>query len=242
MRTSQLILKAFRLGGIAWCLAGCAAHRFESVEPAEDTLADQGPRRGTAPAVDSTPVATHQRVSPGDTLYRISKKTGVAISDLRRANQLKEGAVLSVGQVLIIPRDKLVPPAEVRKLQWPLRGVLYARFGKKGDEPHDGIDLAAPAGTSVKTALAGTVLYAGDQRGYGLIVIVDHGSGWITLYAHAHDLRVKADQKVREGQVIATVGESGDASGPHLHFEFRVNGVPVDPLRYLNGFDAPSTR
>lgn len=118
-------------------------------------------------------------------------------------------------------------------LQWPLRGVLYARFGKKGKEPHDGIDLAAPAGLPVKTAAPGTVLFAGEQKGYGLIVIVEHTGGLITLYAHNRDLRVKTGQKVREGQVVATVGDSGRTSGPHLHFEVRKDGVPVDPLDYL---------
>jgi murein DD-endopeptidase MepM/ murein hydrolase activator NlpD len=118
-------------------------------------------------------------------------------------------------------------------LDWPLRGVLYARFGKKGREPHDGIDLAAPAGTPVKTGQEGEVLYAGEQRGYGLIVIIRHSESLITLYAHNRDLRVKTGQKVRRGQVIATVGESGKTSGPQLHFEVRVDGKPVDPLDYL---------
>lgn len=118
-------------------------------------------------------------------------------------------------------------------LQWPLRGVLYARFGKKGKEPHDGVDLAAPAGQSVKVAAPGTVLFAGEQKGYGLIVIVEHDGGLITLYAHNRDLRVKTGQKVRDGQVVATVGDSGRTSGPHLHFEVRKDGVPVDPLDYL---------
>ena len=118
-------------------------------------------------------------------------------------------------------------------LDWPLRGVLYARFGKKGREPHDGIDLAVPVGTPVKTAQEGEVLYAGEQRGYGLIVIVQHSDRLITLYAHNRDLRVKTGQKVRREQVIATVGESGKTSGPQLHFEVRVDGKPVDPLDYL---------
>ncbi|WP_395843429.1 peptidoglycan DD-metalloendopeptidase family protein [Archangium violaceum] len=118
-------------------------------------------------------------------------------------------------------------------LDWPLRGVLYARFGKKGREPHDGIDLAVPVGTPVKTAQEGEVLYAGEQRGYGLIVIVRHSDRLITLYAHNRDLRVRTGQKVRRGQVVATVGESGKTSGPQLHFEVRVDGKPVDPLDYL---------
>jgi murein DD-endopeptidase MepM/ murein hydrolase activator NlpD len=124
-------------------------------------------------------------------------------------------------------------PATKGMLDWPLRGVLYGRFGKKGREPHDGIDLAAPAGTPVKTGQEGTVLYAGEQKGYGLIVIVQHPNGLITLYAHNRDLRVKTGQTVRRSQVIATVGESGRTSGPHLHFEVRVDGKPVDPVDYL---------
>ncbi len=118
-------------------------------------------------------------------------------------------------------------------LDWPLRGVLYARFGKKGREPHDGIDLAAPVGTLVKTAQEGEVLYAGEQRGYGLIVIVQHSEHLITLYAHNRELRVRTGDKVRRGQGVATVGESGKTSGPQLHFEVRVDGKPVDPLDYL---------
>ena len=119
------------------------------------------------------------------------------------------------------------------QLQWPLRGVLYARFGRKGKSPHDGIDLAAPAGTPVRTAGEGAVLFAGPQQGYGLLVIVEHAHGLVTVYAHNRDLRVKTGQTVREGQVIATVGESGKTSGPHLHFEVRQDGAPVDPLDFL---------
>jgi len=129
------------------------------------------------------------------------------------------------------------PVASVRRgsgqLQWPLRGVLYARFGRKGKSPHDGIDLAAPAGTPVRTAGEGSVLFAGPQQGYGLLVIIEHAHGLVTVYAHNRDLRVRTGQQIREGQVIATVGESGKTSGPHLHFEVRQDGAPVDPLEVL---------
>lgn len=119
------------------------------------------------------------------------------------------------------------------ELSWPLRGVLYGRFGNRGGDRHDGIDLAAPLGTPVRTAREGRVLYAGEQKGYGLIAIVEHGGGLVTLYAHNRDLRVKTGQKVRPEQVVSTVGESGRTSGPHLHFEVRKDGVPVDPLEFL---------
>jgi murein DD-endopeptidase MepM/ murein hydrolase activator NlpD len=123
-------------------------------------------------------------------------------------------------------------------LAWPLRGVLYARFGRKGHEPHDGIDLAAPAGTPVRAAGDGKVLFAGEQRAYGRIVIVRHSNGLITLYAHNRELRVRTDQTVRVGQVIASVGDSGRTSGPHLHFEVRKGTVSVDPLEYLGPIPA----
>lgn len=147
-------------------------------------------------------------------------------------------ASLTAGRASVAPRGSLASaPSGV--LQWPLRGVLYARFGKKGREPHDGIDLAAPTGTPVRTAGEGMVLFAGPQSGYGLIVVVGHEKGLVTVYAHSRDLRVRTGQTVRLGQVIATVGESGKTSGPHLHFEVRVEGEPVDPLRFLGPVPAP---
>ncbi len=142
------------------------------------------------------------------------------------------------GRLTVQPRSPSATAVQ-GGLQWPLRGVLYARFGKKGREPHDGIDLAAPAGTSVRTAGEGVVLFAGAQSGYGLIVVVGHEKGLVTVYAHSRDLRVRTGQTVRAGQVIATVGESGKTSGPHLHFEVRVDGEPVDPLRFLGPVPAP---
>jgi lipoprotein NlpD len=199
-------------------------------------------------------------VAAGQTLYSIAKTYGVSPDALARANGIVDPKGVAVGTELSLPPradDSPDPPSERTgsrraspssaslgkrptrdpshrgDLDWPLRGVLYARFGKKGKEAHDGIDLAAPKGTPIQTARAGTVLYAGEQRGYGLIAIIEHDNGLVTLYAHNNDLRVKPGQKVRSGQVIATVGESGRTSGPHLHFEVRKDGVAVDPLDHL---------
>lgn len=207
-------------------------------------------------------VTVKHTVEAGQTLFRIARAYGLTVDELMAANALEDPKELKIGQQLWVPGaatvqkitpsdspepvapNRTLPPAPVKgkpaivgrkdgSLQWPLRGVLYARFGRKGKEPHDGIDLAAPAGTAVKTAGEGTVLFAGEQKGYGLIVIVEHRQGLVTLYAHNRDLRVKSGQKVREGQVIATVGDSGATSGPHLHFEVRQDGNPVDPLDHL---------
>ncbi len=207
-------------------------------------------------------VTVKHTVESGQTLYRISKAYGLSVDELMAANGIEDPRELKVGQQLWVPGaaavqsvtaadspepeapNRTLPPAVPKgkravvgrkdgTLQWPVRGVLYARFGRKGKEPHDGIDLAAPANTPVKTAAEGTVLFAGEQKGYGLIVIVEHLRGLVTLYAHNRDVRVKGGQKVREGQVIATVGDSGATSGPHLHFEVRQDGHPVDPLEHL---------
>jgi lipoprotein NlpD len=178
------------------------------------------PVPATAPATEkSTAVAAS--IGPGPSAEAPAPRTAPALG---------RSAVASRGSVASAPAGVL---------QWPLRGVLYARFGKKGREPHDGIDLAAPAGTSVRTAGEGVVLFAGPQSGYGLIVVVGHEKGLVTVYAHSRDLRVRTGQNVRPGQVIATVGESGKTSGPHLHFEVRVEGEPVDPLRFLGPVPAP---
>lgn len=167
-----------------------------------------------------------------------STAVSASIGPAPAATPVSQRPPASAGRASVVARGS-VASGLAGTLQWPLRGVLYARFGKKGREPHDGIDLAAPAGTPVKTAGEGVVLFAGPQSGYGLIVVVGHERGLVTVYAHSRDLRVRTGQTVRPGQVIATVGESGKTSGPHLHFEVRVDGEPVDPVRFLGPVPAP---
>jgi lipoprotein NlpD len=118
-------------------------------------------------------------------------------------------------------------------LRWPLRGLLYARFGTKGGAPHDGIDLAAPQGTPVKVAAPGVVVLAAEQPGYGLMVLVDHGNGLVTLYANNSELSVKSGVSLGADEVLGAVGSTDLTSGPHLHFEVRRDGKPVDPLLFL---------
>ncbi|MFZ5470520.1 MAG: M23 family metallopeptidase, partial [Myxococcota bacterium] len=227
------------LGLAAWGSFGCAT--TGTLTPAKPIILHQEPELVASPPSTWTKPSSapsRHRVAAGETLYRIALAHGLAADELAKANGIDDPRTLAVGQELLIPKAPTTPAATESKppsgtLSWPVRGVLYARFGKKGKEPHDGIDLAAPSGTPVQTAAEGKVLYAGEQKGYGLIAIVEHKEGLVTLYAHNRDLRVTTGQKVRPGQVIATVGESGRTSGPHLHFEVRVNGLPVDPLLHL---------
>jgi murein DD-endopeptidase MepM/ murein hydrolase activator NlpD len=118
-------------------------------------------------------------------------------------------------------------------LAWPLDGVLYGRYGVRAGKRHDGIDLAAPEGTEVRAAAAGLVIYAGRQEGYGAIVIVRHEGGLVTLYAHNSKLLVGEGQRVRRGEPIARVGQTGRTTGPHLHFEVRQGTRPKNPLLFL---------
>jgi len=119
------------------------------------------------------------------------------------------------------------------RLVWPLKGVLYGRYGLRSGQRHDGIDIAAPEGTPVGAAADGKVIFAGKQAGYGALVVLRHDGGLVTLYAHNARVLVKQGQHVREGQPIATVGQTGKTTGPHLHFEVREGTRPRDPLRFL---------
>jgi len=120
---------------------------------------------------------------------------------------------------------------------WPARGIFTSGFGMRHHplfgiwHLHTGVDIAATWGIPVLAAAEGRVLYAGWFGGYGKIVVIDHGGGISTLYGHLSSLLVVAGDEVRRGQPVGRVGSTGYSTGPHLHFEVRVNGRPVDPVR-----------
>ena len=114
----------------------------------------------------------------------------------------------------------------------PISGIITTRFGSRG-YGHRGLDVAAPSGTPIKAAAGGTVTTAGWNNSYGYMLIVSHGNGVQTVYAHCSQLIAKNGQSVAQGQVIGKVGSTGYSTGPHLHFEIRVNGVLQDPQNYI---------
>ena len=116
---------------------------------------------------------------------------------------------------------------------WPVQGVLTSSYGWRWGRMHEGIDLAVANGTPIVAAAAGTVIVAGWMGGYGNLVVVDHGGGISTAYAHNTSVAVGVGQQVAQGQLVAYSGNTGNSTGPHLHFEVRVNGAAVDPLGYL---------
>ena len=127
------------------------------------------------------------------------------------------------------------PPAIPLPLAWPMTApVLGDRFGPRGSAWHSGIDLPAPLGTPVYAAQAGEVVLAGwKEGGWGLLVVVKHGRGERTMYAHLSQIDVRVGVWVGQGVRVGRVGASGHATGPHLHFEVRVRGASIDPLRAL---------
>ncbi len=188
------------------------------------------------------------RVGRGDTVAKIAQRYGVKADAIASFNQVSGG--LTVGSTIVIPGGRppapppqpkprvatAVPPAPssaVRtntKLQWPAVGRRITQYYTWR---HGGIDIGDTRGTPVYAAESGVVEVAGWNRGgYGYYIIVDHGGGLKTLYAHNTKLRVTVGDRVERGQQIADMGSTGRSTGPHLHFEVRVNGRRQNPLNY----------
>ncbi|TVR65587.1 MAG: M23 family metallopeptidase [Gemmatimonadales bacterium] len=153
----------------------------------------------------------------------------------RRARLLRE-SLSEAGEELVNHRALLKSTPSIL----PTAGAITSGFSHSRmhpihheARPHTGIDISAPTGTPILAAAQGRVTFAGRRAGYGLTVIVDHGFGYSTLYAHASEVKVRAGQEVSRGDVIARVGRSGIATSPHLHYEVHVGGRPVDPRNYL---------
>jgi murein DD-endopeptidase MepM/ murein hydrolase activator NlpD len=129
---------------------------------------------------------------------------------------------------------RTAPPSSPVALAWPLDVPYTDVFGPRGDRFHTGLDFPAPAGTPVAAAGAGQVTYAGFLKGgWGLVVTIAHGNGARTMYAHLSRVDVKVGAEVAAGARVGTVGATGQATGPHLHFELRLRGASIDPLTAL---------
>jgi murein DD-endopeptidase MepM/ murein hydrolase activator NlpD len=194
-------------------------------------------------------------VKRGETVWRISKKYGVTVEAIVRANRIADVTDVPTGARLVIPDpsdpsgSRSVPPpafpapnaeAHLRAAReaglafgWPLRGSINSRFGGRRGGAHEGIDIGARKGAPIGAAEAGRVIYADKMGDYGRVVILKHVGDWSTVYAHNRRNRVRRGAFVEKGDVIAEVGDSGNASGYHVHFEIRRGQTPVDPLRYL---------
>jgi murein DD-endopeptidase MepM/ murein hydrolase activator NlpD len=129
---------------------------------------------------------------------------------------------------------------EARPTFLPISGRITSRFGGRKHpfsrkyDFHEGVDIAAKSGTAIRVPGKGVVTFSGRQSGYGNMVVINHGYGIITRYAHNSANLVKKGDRVSKGQVIARVGSTGVSTGPHVHFEIEVNGKAVDPIKFVN--------
>lgn len=139
----------------------------------------------------------------------------------------------------VAPADSSILPASGSGMVRPADGRISSEFGPRvhpvtgKQRPHNGIDVAGPVGAPIRAAADGTVTFAGVRGGYGNLIIVDHGDGRETYYAHNSANGVSAGDRVSAGQHIGAVGATGQVTGPHLHFEVRVNGTPVEPRDHV---------
>lgn len=187
-------------------------------------------------------LATRERLSSTRESLRAQRRTEErTLAKVRESKQswLADIAALQAGSAAIAARLRssgshsgATPSAA--GLIWPVQGVLTSPFGMRWGRMHEGIDIGASTGTPIYAAASGTVVYAGWEGGYGNLTVIDHGGGLATAYGHQSHLAVSNEQVVTRGQVIGYVGSTGHSTGPHLHFEVRVNGAPNDPLNYLS--------
>jgi murein DD-endopeptidase MepM/ murein hydrolase activator NlpD len=159
------------------------------------------------------------------------------------AIEIEDGLLLApVGPARVPTRLFVAVPAfdgEVVDFAWPVDGVIASAFGRRHEGWHAGIDIMAAAGAPVQAAAAGVVQYSGWAGTYGRLVTIEHPGGFLTLYAHNDEVLVHAGDEVAAGTAIATVGRTGKASGEHLHFEIRRNGMAYNPLHLLAPRDGP---
>jgi len=224
------------------------------------------PPSDLAPA--RAPQLTHE-VAAGETLWGISRASGVRVEALAAANHLSLDAVLHRGQTLVVPAQEdavpslsIEPPrnhnrvpsgrtgahvasafrslaADLRSLAQPSEGLITSRFGWRTHpifgtrEFHTGVDIANRIGTPIRAAESGIVRFVGWMGGYGRLIVVTHGNGLETSYSHLSSMLVALGQRVVRGDVLGHMGNSGWSTGPHLLFEVRRDGVPLDPMPFL---------
>lgn len=193
-------------------------------------------------------------VQGGENLTRIAKQYQTSPEEIARLSQLKKNAHLKIGQKLIvrltqepilqqieelgdqpINGEVAAPKAQEGNVNfiWPVAGRVSSGFGNRHGRLHDGIDISAKSGTPIKAVAMGKVLYSGRMSGYGNLLIIKHQDNFFSAYAHLAKRNVREGQKVKQGQLIGTVGRTGRASSPHLHFEIRHKTRSRDPLNYL---------
>jgi len=189
-------------------------------------------------------------LAKGDTLWEIAQKYDVDPYLLMSYNNIVKPERLKVGEKILVPGVDIAEEYQAIPVMsasvsrgtatgsdsWrvPLKGTITSPFGKRGNGFHHGIDIAAKTGSKITTAKSGVVTFAGWKNAiYGYMVTVDHGNDFTSSYAHCSKVLVSVGQKVAAGTTLALVGETGDATGPHLHLELRKDGKIINPTLYI---------
>ncbi len=252
-----------RTAGVSIAALASANHIAESgtLHPGQVLVIPAGASAPAASPATRTSSPMMRRVAPGDTLWEIARASYVSVAALAEANYLSPDAILHPGQVLNVPPPGTLAldapeasrPARTTgraptrtsivalglQLHWPSSGWVSSRFGWRihpifgTREFHTGVDIASRWGAPVMAARSGIVRFAGWMGGYGRLIVLDHGGGLQTMYSHLSAMLVGSGQRVDEGQQIGRIGSTGWSTGPHLFFEVRQNGVPLDPIPYL---------
>jgi murein DD-endopeptidase MepM/ murein hydrolase activator NlpD len=243
-RLAQIVLGTLFLSTLL-LVASCSQKRVATV------------RRHPRQEKKVTRKGVYHVVERHQTLYRICKTYEVDIHEVASINGIDDHSKIQTGQRIFIPGAKKVLKVEIiiddvaaeqveaerersktvyKKMDfiWPVEGRLGDGFEDDERKRHQGIDIRASQGTPIKASGAGIVIYSGNTiRGYGNMVIIRHSEEYVTVYAHNQVNLVEERDRVEKEQIIGKVGQTGRATGPHVHFEIRRNNKPVDPLPYL---------
>jgi murein DD-endopeptidase MepM/ murein hydrolase activator NlpD len=207
----RVVVPAALAAAVAGCSADTTRFGYSNPGPFASRNAAPGEYTGSVRGAPTSPIASQSLPPPTE-----------APSTARVATAAVEPAETSGS-------------AGAPAFRWPVRGRVITSFGPKANgQQSDGIDLAVPEGTAVRAAEDGVVAYAGNElKGYGNLILIRHGNGFVTAYAHASEIMVKRNDTVRRGQVIAKSGQTGNVTSPQLHFEIRKGSSPVDPAQFL---------
>ena len=216
-KRTKLVWKNIGLVMLSLAISACATHRDE---------------------MDNTP-KRYYVVKENDNFYAIAFAFEITTRQLQLANPWLNPSNIAPGLRLTIPTGvsdgHAIMPGQNSNFIWPVKSVdISSRYGYRDGSLHAGMDLRAPRGTQIIASAAGRVIFSGRKNGYGLMVVIDHGGGIETAYAHNQRNIVKLGERVNQGQQVARVGRSGNATGFHVHFELRKLGKAVNPAPYLN--------
>ncbi|PID28119.1 MAG: hypothetical protein CSB55_06300 [Candidatus Cloacimonadota bacterium] len=220
---------------------------------------DKPPKTVTHKKVTKNKKGKTHTVKKGETLYAIAEMYGMKIAELKSLNNLKNNSLKAGQKLNLTPGAKIASspakssgtnkkssnkkkkikssdiknPYSKSDLCLPVKGKILSEFGLRNNRQHKGIDIGAEMGEPIKAVLPGKVVFAGKQRGYGNVIVLEHDNYVMTVYAHNESNLVRLGDMTEKGQPIATIGKTGNASAPHVHFEYRLKGKAINPREVL---------